>query len=158
MTPRTRKGLGLFVLVALLGPLLVDWLWVSDEERVGRTLDAIEAAFEAHDADGVLDWFAADVQIVRPVPGLAARGTVAERVRGLLGRARAISIRRDETKLDFPESGEADVVTEGIGFAAVDGFGEGPFRFEMELRLRKADDGRFLLQSVERVTIRPVLG
>ncbi len=165
MTARARQALGAFVLVALLGPISVDALWVSDEERVADALDAMEQALGRRDADGVVEWFAEDVTVARPIPGFPVRGTLADALRSFLARATRVSLDRDATEIVFPdESTErngstepdedgASVTTHGLGAVELPGYPPGAFHFDLELKLRRASDGRFVLQSVERVTI-----
>lgn len=153
MTARTRRALAAFVAVALLGPVAVDLLWVTDEERVTDALDAMEQALEKRDADGVIAWFADDVTVARPIPGFPVRGTLADALRSFLARATRISLDRDATEIVFADADCASVTTHGLGAVDLPGYPPGAFHFDLELKLRRASDGRFLLQSVEQVTI-----
>jgi hypothetical protein len=156
MTRRARGLLGLVALVALLGPLLVDALWTSDEERVETALAAMESALEARDAGRLVEWFEPDVE--GRFPGASTRRSVAESVRSILeDEVAALGVEREETTVAFPEPGRARVGVNGFVHVEVDGT-RMPLRFESELELRKADDGRFLLQKIVRVVVKPIFG
>ena len=157
MTPAARRVIGSFVLVALAGPLVVDWLWTSDEERVAAALDGMERALEERDADALVGWFAVEVEVAAPIPGIPARDPLAEGLRAALSRAAFVALDRDDTRIEFTGEGGATVATSGIAAIEVDGF-RVPLRFELRLRLRDAEDGRFRLEAIESVAIRPALG
>lgn len=163
MTPRSRRLLGIVVLLALVGPIVIDLLWVTDEERVERTLDAFEEALEARDADAVIAWFAEDVTVERPIPNFPNRATLAEGVRLFLAQLSRFSFQRSSTQLHFTDEGDADVTIEGHGSCEFAdrgpmGLKEGWFRFEVqEMKLRR-DGDRYLLQSIGRVLVKPPIG
>jgi hypothetical protein len=157
VTRRARNVLGAAALLALLGPLAVDALWTTDEERVGAALDAMEVATEARDADALAGWFAEHVEVPPRFPGVPARGTLAESMRTAFDRTlRGVWIDRDATEVTFPEADRAHVKTSGTITIEVEGY-RVPQRFEIEVDLRRADD-RFLLERIERVELRPILG
>lgn len=161
MTSRSRKLLGIVVLLALVVPIVIDLLWVTDEERVETALDSMEEALEARDADAVIAWFEDDVPVRRPIQALK-RGPLAESVRDFLSRLEKFSFKRDTMRLEFNDDGDVDVTTEGTGWCRFEGSGpfgikEAPFRFEMMFTLRRSGD-RFLLHAVDHVTPKPVIG
>jgi hypothetical protein len=155
LSSRARRALALVAALALAGPFLVDLLWESAEERVGATLDAMEEALDARDADALAEWFEEEVEVARPIPGLSMRGGLVEAARRFLAGTAKVSFDRDTTELEFPQEGEARVKTRGVGSITHPELGTGLFRFEAEFVLREAADGRFLLAAVERVRPSP---
>jgi hypothetical protein len=147
MTARARRILGAVVLTALLGPLVVDWLWVTDEERVVATLDAMEKALEARDAAAATSWFSSSVTTKRPLPGLSPRVPLKEGLAPLLERLEKLAIDREDTQVVFPERGKAAVTISGTFFIQVREGGL-PFKFRLEATLGEEGE-RWLLESVD---------
>ena len=157
MTARARRLLGAVVLLALLGPLVVDWLWVSDEEKVVASLDAMERALEARDGPATAAWFASEVKLARPLPGINARVPLAEGLTALLAQLSQLKIDRDDTQVAFAEDGTAAVTISGTFFLEHEKHGAMPFKFRLQTTLRE-DGDRYLLQSLDSFTFGPLFG
>ena len=153
MTRGARRALGSFVLLALLGPLVVDWLWTSDEERVIAALEGIERALEARDAEAVATWFSEEVEVGRQVPGFSAREPLVRQLGKKLEHVASLAIDRDETTIEFPEEGRARVKIGAAVAADFPGLGAGHFRVTVLAGMHRVPDGRFLFDSVEKVEL-----
>ena len=153
MTKGARRALGSFVLLALLGPLVVDWLWTSDEERVIAALEGIERALEARDAEAVASWFAEDVQVDRPLQGFSSREPIARQLGKKLEHVASLAIDRDETTIEFPEDGRARVKIGAAVAADFPGLGSGHFRVTVLAGMHRVPDGRFVFDSVEQMEV-----
>lgn len=153
----TRIKLAAFAALALAGPCVFDALWTSDEERVEASLVAIEAGLEARDADAVIAWFAEDVEVARPIPGLPARRPLGEGLREVLDELTVVVLSRDSSVIDLSTAGQAHVVTSGTCRFETVPFASPPMRFEFDLIFEGSIDGRFLLRTVERVSFSSIL-
>jgi hypothetical protein len=157
LSPRGRRLLGLFVLAALLGPLLVDALWTSDEERVEAALDDLERALEERDAERLAARFAeGEVTTAHPIPFLNRRRDVSllDALRDGMRKLAGLKLDRDRTTVEFPQDGLARVSTAGVGWVDVSE-GRFPFHFELEFGLATDSERRFRLASIDNVRIEP---
>jgi hypothetical protein len=141
------RRLGLLALVAFTAVLLVDWLWTSDKDRVVAALDEMQTNLEARDVTRLGDRFAAEVALDRPVPFLPSGRPLRAALAAVLPRLEGLSLSREETKIEFPSDGVADVVTSGHGGVRIRE-GAAPFRFDLHLELAKEPDGLFRLRRV----------
>lgn len=154
MTRRARVLLLAAALLAVAVPPLVDLLHESDEERIERTLDALEAACEARDPAGVLEWCEDDVELDARLPGVRLRRELPAALQATFPQLTELRLERGATEIDSAVDLERTVRVAGNGFVRQARGYAGPFVIEARLVLRDGPDRRFRLARVEALEVR----
>jgi len=142
---RTGRGIYLLalggVILATLGFVGLEWLVVTEVERVEETIEAGAAAFEADDLPTVLDFCAPEAE----APRHAARHALAT---ARFTRVKITELKVSINRLTSPPSATAEVTVLVSGHPRRGGFEEMSQPFGLRLFLQSRD-GRWLVTDYE---------
>ena len=123
------------------GALLVDWLIVTDEERIDRLFDEASRAAERHDVDTIADEYLDEEFVLGRLDREGARAWA----KGVLATLQVTSIRRCSTKVTVDAEGAHAIVRTFVRGGRI----PGDQRLDWEVELRRTAEGSWKIRRVQ---------
>ena len=153
MPERRRLLLGTLVLLVLLGPVVIDLCFVSDEEAIEALIERAEQGIQDQDADQLMELITEDFAATVNGRALATPAQLQVRLQRVLAAYDEIRVDVDLLEIEV-EGAQARVQARGFVGLRSDGAGF-PGRFELRGELIREESGEWRVCQIPHASVRP---